>query len=133
MTIERSDAANSATIGLPSWMALREASRVSARIRGTRGRASRSAGDGARAATSNAPAASWATYDFVAATERSSPARQSITCAAAAARGDAASLTIATVTAPPARATSTTAMRSGDRPDCETAITRPPRQRRSAS
>ena len=87
---------------------------------------------GARPATSAAPAASWATYDFVAATDRSSPARQSMTCSAAAASGDAASLAIAMVVAPAARAASTTAIRSGDRPDCDTAMTSPPRQRTSA-
>ena len=87
---------------------------------------------GASAATRAAPAASWATYDLVAATDRSSPARQSITWSAAAASGEAASLAIAIVVAPPARAASTTATRSGERPLCETAITRPPRQRTSA-
>ena len=52
---------------------------------------------------------------LVAATDRSWPARQSITKAAAATSGEAGSLAIAIVVAPPARA-AVTATRSGERP-----------------
>ena len=69
-----------------------------------------------------------ATYVFVAATDSSGPARQSITNSAAPASGDVAAFVTATVTAPPARAASVTATTSGLSPDCETATRRPPCQ-----
>ena len=56
MTIERSDAANSATIGASSWIAAAAAARLLARTSGSRASASRRArGSGASAATSAAP------------------------------------------------------------------------------
>src|SRR5205809_798377 len=77
-----------------------DVARTDRRTAGMAVRAAAIGPSGASAATSAAPAASWATYDFVAATATSSPARQSMTCSAAAASRDEASFAIATVVAP---------------------------------
>ena len=58
---------------------------------------------------------------LVAATLRSGPACSGSACVAAAASGEAASFTKATVVAPPARSCCSGSTRSGLRPDCENA------------
>jgi hypothetical protein len=62
---------------------------------------------------------------LVAATDASTPACRSITCVAVAAIGEPASLVIAIVMQPWARAASSTATTSGEAPDCEMPSTTP--------
>ncbi len=87
------------------------------------------AGSGCHASTSANAAARLASTVFVAATLRSGPASMSSTSSQADASGDAGSFTTASVSAPPARACSAEAIRSGLRPDCDMATKSAPRRR----